>query len=90
MLGVSNDANLETREVRIDPTTGRILVTTTISNSVVPGFNIPTYDYVSLSQTSTVDTYSFKSGGAGGTLVATITITYTDSTKATISTVAKT
>lgn len=51
------------------------------------GFALPPYNFISLSQTSTVDTYTFKSGGSGGVTVATITITFTDSTKATISTV---
>lgn len=49
-----------------------------------------TYDYISLAQASTTDTWTYKSGGSGGTTVATVTITYTDSTKATISNVAKT
>jgi len=47
------------------------------------------WDYMSLTQDATHDTYVFKTGGAGGTTVQTITITYTDSTKATISTVVK-
>lgn len=54
------------------------------------GLSLIAYDYVSLTQASTTDTWVFKAGGAGGTTVATVTITYTDSTKATISTVVKT
>lgn len=54
---------------------------------LVPG----SYDYISYANTSsTVDTYVFKTGGSGGTTVATVTITYTDSTKNQISTVART
>ena len=45
------------------------------------------FDYISLSETSTTDVYTYKNGGSGGTTVATVTITYTDSTKCTISTV---
>lgn len=48
------------------------------------------YDYISLAQATLTDTWTFKSGGAGGTTVATVTVTFTDATKATISTVAKT
>lgn len=49
------------------------------------------YDYMSYTNTSsTVDTYTYKSGGAGGTVVATVTITYTDSSKSQVSTVART
>lgn len=56
----------------------------------IPGLAIPIFDYCALSQNSTQDIWTFKTGGAAGTLVATVTITYTDTTKATISTVAKT
>lgn len=48
------------------------------------------YDYVSVVYASTTDTYTFKTGGSGGTLVATVVITYTDSTKALVSIVVKT
>lgn len=49
------------------------------------------YDYVAIAYpTSTQEIYTFKTGGSGGTTVATITINYTDATKANISNVAKT
>lgn len=54
------------------------------------GFQLPAYDYVTFTPASTTDTYVFKTGGSGGTTVNTITITYTDSTKTVLSTVAKT
>lgn len=57
-----------------------------LSNTLVPD----DYNYIALAQTSTTDVWTFRKGGAGGTLVATLTIVYTDSTKATISTVTKT
>ncbi len=49
----------------------------------ITGFTLPQYDYVSmaLSVGNTVETYTFKVGGAGGSTVATIIITYTDSTR---------
>ena len=56
----------------------------------IPGISIPIHDYISLAQNTTQDIWSFKTGGSGGTLVSTITVTYVDSTKAVISTVAKT
>jgi hypothetical protein len=56
----------------------------------LPGLSIPIYDYAALAQGSTTDVWTFKTGGAGGSLVATVTITYTDSGKGTISTVVKT
>jgi len=56
----------------------------------VPGLSIPIYDYVSLTQNATQDIWEFKDGGAAGSTVAIVTVTFTDATKATISTVAKT
>lgn len=48
------------------------------------------YDYISRTLTnSTTETYVYKTGGSGGTTVATVTVVYTDSTLATISTVTR-
>ena len=47
-------------------------------NAMVPS----SYDYVSVNySSSTQEIYSFKIGGSGGTLVATVTLNYTDATK---------
>ena len=54
------------------------------------GLGLPVYDYLSNAPTATTDVFSFFRGGAGGLHVATVTIVYTDNTKATISTVTKT
>lgn len=56
----------------------------------LPGLSIPIHDYISQAQNATQDIWTYKIGGAGGSLVATVTVTYTDSTKAVIFTVAKT
>lgn len=56
----------------------------------IPGIGIAQFDYCSLSQTATQDVWMFKIGGAGGTLVNTVTINYTDSTKITVANVSKT
>jgi hypothetical protein len=48
------------------------------------GFELPQYDYVALTEAATTDTYVFRTGGSGGTIVATIVVTFTDSTKATL------
>jgi hypothetical protein len=53
------------------------------------GLALPLYDYVSNAPTATTDVFSFKLGGASGLLVATVTLTFTDATKATLSTVVK-
>lgn len=54
------------------------------------GMKIPAHDYLALTEASTTDTWVYKTGGASGTTVATIVITYTDSGKGTISNVTKT
>ena len=49
------------------------------------------FDYVAASYpTTTQEIYQFYLGGSGGTLQSTVTINYTDATKANISTVALT
>lgn len=48
------------------------------------------FDYISYTSASTTDTYVYKTGGSGGTTVATVTVTWTDSTKTVLSTVART
>jgi len=55
----------------------------------IPGMSIPEFDSLSLAQTSTTDVWTFYVGGLAGTLVSTVTITYTDSTKATIANVTR-
>ena len=49
------------------------------------------YDYAqNVISPNTVETLTFKSGGASGTTVAVLVVTYTDSTRADISTVERT
>ncbi len=70
---------------------GNLLVAAGAAFPVTSGLSLGPYDYVALVLTSpTVETYTFKSGGAGGTTIATITLTYTDASKAVLSTVVKT
>lgn len=49
------------------------------------------FDYIAATYpTSSQEVYTYKSGGSGGTTVATVTVNYTDSTKANLLNVAKT
>jgi hypothetical protein len=57
---------------------------------VESGLRLPLYDYVSNATTSTSDTYTFRRGGASGTILCVVAIVYTDTTKGTISTVTRT
>ena len=55
------------------------------SDDLVPVLKSINYDYLDVQQTDAdTETYVFKSGGASGTVVQTIVVNYTDSTKANI------
>jgi hypothetical protein len=48
------------------------------------------YDYIAATYpSSTQEVYTYKTGGAGGTTVATITVNYTNSSKSVLSNVSK-
>jgi len=48
------------------------------------------YDYIDVNLAgATTDVYTYKTGGSGGTTVATLTLTYSDATKAVLSSVAR-
>jgi len=58
----------------------------TTLNSLV----LEAYDYIAITYPSTItEVYTFKTGGVGGTTVATVTLTYTDATKNNLSSAAK-
>lgn len=60
-------------------------------NMVAGGLSLPNYDYVSmaLSAGDTTETYTFKTGGSGGTTVATVVVVYTTSAREVLSSVTK-
>jgi hypothetical protein len=62
------------------------LLSDRLSGSLVP----KKFDYIALTVAALSDTYVYKTGGAGGTTQKTVTVTFTDATKNTISTVAAT
>lgn len=47
------------------------------------------YDYVGIASTSTTKTFTYKTGGSGGTTTATIVLTYSDFVGGTLESVAK-
>lgn len=56
-------------------------------NGMIPN----SYDYVGVAYPSdTTEVYTFKTGGVSGTTVCTITITYTNNTKAALSSAVRT
>jgi hypothetical protein len=48
------------------------------------------YDYVAITYNTTTDVYKFYQGGSGGTLVATVTLAYSNSTKSQLNSVTRT
>ena len=49
------------------------------------------YDYIDVDESGgTTDVFTYKSGGSGGSTVATVTVTYTDATKQNIDFVTQT
>lgn len=75
-----------TDDTRATVTTKGLSVFDAVANSLIPS----AWNYCALTQDTTTDTWVFKSGGASGTLVSTIVITYTSSAKTTISNVLQT
>ncbi len=66
---------------------GEYFVKTTTNNTLVK----EKFDYIGIAYpTSSSEVYTYKLGGSSGTTVATITITYVDSTKAQVSSIART
>jgi hypothetical protein len=48
----------------------------------IAGLSLPEYDYFAVTYPlATQEVYTFKTGGSGGTTVATVTLNYTDATK---------
>lgn len=54
------------------------------------GMAVPAHDHIAVTYPSTTsEVYTYKSGGAAGTTVSTVTIVYTDSTKNNVSSITK-
>jgi len=61
------------------------------SINVISGLISASYDYIGATYpNSTTEVYTYKTGGASGTTVATVTVVYTTATKDLLSTVTKT
>ena len=57
---------------------------------ITSGFCLPDYDYIGVTYPiATQEVYIYKTGGSGGTTLATLTVDYTDATKENISSVTK-
>lgn len=92
--GGSNGAVKNVSGTVINPATEDKQDTTNTALSKLVGFEIPAHDYISLSYVASgdgvgeIETVTYKTGGAGGTTVATLTLTYNTANE--IATITKT
>lgn len=87
LMGVDMTTGLLPTRVYVDETTHRLLVSAVVTSGLTPA----SYDYVGTTYpTATTETWVYKTGGAGGTTVATIDLVYTDATKENISSITRT
>ena len=77
-MGVSSADSSTPTLIAADPTTNEMLVR---QDSLV-GFDIPEFDYIALTYVAAgngageIETVVYKTGGSGGTTVATLTLAY--------------
>jgi len=77
-----NDSKIQNEEHDHANTAKRVVLVNSIVNVV--------YDYIGVAYPQvTTEVYSFKTGGSAGTLVATVTVVYTDATKGVLSNVTR-
>lgn len=88
--GISEQLLSIENATRMKPLPGKMNVTNPDGSLVAIPFIPYKYDYIAVTPGSTTDTYKFYSGGLVGTLVSTVVLTYTDSTKSTLANVART
>ncbi len=88
MAQAARDQNRVTTILGVDEATFTIPTTVAVTADHemliagnIGGLDLPNYDYVSmaLSAADTTETYTFKTGGAGGATVATVVVVYTTS-----------
>jgi hypothetical protein len=97
LTGVSSADETTTVPVAVDPTTGALLTygaggssTTVVGIGPVGQYQV-NYDSIVYTATSAaVDTYTYHTGGVAGAVTATVTVTYTDGTHATLVSVVRT
>lgn len=78
---------LATREYqKFSDVSGNTCVNVAVKTNLVPSeYDTVLVDYPS----ATTESYAFKQGGVSGTLIATVNLTYSDSTKANLTLVVK-
>ncbi len=87
-LVAKSDADNSVVILEADPVTKRLKVNTTITGGKLV---TSAFDYIAATYPDSVtEIYTYKTGGSGGSTVATITVIYQDGTKALITSVTRT
>lgn len=86
LIGVSTADGTTPVPVEVNPATGAMITSTSLGGQLVT----ETFDYIEVTEAATTDTFQYKTGGSGGTLVATVVVTYTTTDKDVLDSVAKT
>ena len=91
LLAVSSVNGETPVRLEANPSTGALLVSDSALQSLV-GLEVPAHDYVAVTYpTTSTEVYTYKTGGVGGTTVATVTLVYSDAvTKLILTSVART
>jgi len=87
MTNIAPSEFIEADYQKFSKQNGEFFVKVTTNNALITD----KYDYIAMTYpTTTTDVFTYKQGGASGTVVGIITITYTNSSKTTIASVART
>ena len=85
--GLATESTLADILTSVDGIEGQLTtVTDRLSGSLVPA----KFDYIAYTDGGASETFVYKTGGSGGTTQKTITVTYTDASKAVLVSVAAT
>lgn len=91
--GAATSAIQTTQQTSLTSIDGKLSGTLSTSGTTteLTGLMPKVFDYIAANLSgSTADVYTYKAGGSGGTTAATLTVTWTDSTKTVLSTVVRT
>ena len=91
-VGIQTDTAIRDDGEQFQEVTGTAIGTTkrAIDTYSFSGLSIPLWDYMGLVIASAVETYTFRLGGSGGTIVAVVVVTYVDATRGDILSVERT
>ena len=86
MSNISPEEFIQADYLKFEKQGGQYFVKVTTNNTLISS----KFDYIAMTYpTDSSEVFTYKLGGASGTVVGTVTITYTDNSKTRVSSVAK-